>query len=62
MPYSLIFKYSDGTVGGLKPLACDNPKSIYGFEDKSIERKAEHLAAELTKRYDDLECYVVHYD
>lgn len=61
MPYSLVFEYPDGTVGELKPLACDNPKSEHGHEDRSIGRKAEKLAKDMNKRFSDVECSVVHY-
>ena len=37
-------------------LAGDNPK--YGFEDKSIKRKGEKIASDLTKRFDDTECHI----
>jgi hypothetical protein len=59
--YALVFKYSNGEVGVLKPLACDNPQTPYGFSDRSILRKAKKLAIELTKKNDDLECYVEEY-
>jgi hypothetical protein len=59
--YALVFKYSNGEVGVLKPLACDNPASPYGFSDRAILRKAKKLAKELTKKNDDLECRVEEY-
>ena len=62
MPYSLVFEYTNGQRQEIKPLCCDNPKSIYGHEDRSIERKAKKLAARLTNRFDDLECSVLHYE
>ena len=61
MPYRLIFKYDNGNIGIMKSIACDNPKSKYGFEDRSIERKATKWARRLSQRFDYLECTVEHY-
>ena len=62
MPYSLVFKYSDGKVGEIKPLCADNPKSEFNFEDRRILQKADRWSKELTKAHDDLECSVKHYN
>ena len=62
MPYSLVFEFTNGKVNEIKPLCCDNPKSHYGFEDLSIERKAKKWAAELNKRFDDIKCRVKYYE
>ena len=62
MPYSLVFNYADGTTGEIKPLCCDNPKSPHGLEDRKIKTKALKLAKQLTRRFDDLECSVIHYE
>lgn len=43
--FYLVFK--DGSELG--PLVCDNPKSVYGFSDRSILRKANKLAKKLSK-------------
>ena len=59
MPYSLVFLYSDGTKGEIKPIACDNPKSPHQFEDRSILRKATLLAKKLSDN--DCKCHVEHY-
>jgi len=61
MPYSLVF-VENGRRSEIKPIACDNPKSKYGLEDRKIERKVKQWAARLTKRYEGLECHVEHYD
>jgi len=60
MPYSIIFKDEMG-VSEIKPIACDNPRSVFGLEDRSIEVKAKKLASHLTKRFPGLECSVTHY-
>ena len=62
MPYSLVFEYKNGQRGEIKPLCCDNHKSIYGYEDRSIERKAKKLASQINKRFNDVECSVLHYE
>ena len=62
MPYSLIFEYTDGRVEELKPICCDNPKSVYGYEDRSINIKAKNIASKLSKRNKDVKCMVVHYE
>ena len=46
----------------MKPIAGDNPKSVYNFEDRSILRKATKWAKMLSKDNDDLECRVEHYE
>lgn len=61
MPYSLVF-IENRTRSEMKPLQCDNPKSQYGLEDRSIKRKGERWAKILTERFDGLECHVEHYD
>lgn len=62
MPYSLVFKYSDGIIREIKPLAADNPRSEFNFEDRRIMQKATRWAKELSKAHDDLECSVKHYE
>jgi len=62
MPYSLVFKYSNGKVREIKPLCSDNPRSEYNFEDRRILTKATRWAKELNKAHDDLECNVIHYN
>lgn len=60
MPYSLVF-IENGERSEIKPIACDNPLSPFGFEDRGIERKAKKLAAKLSKTFDGLDCYVENY-
>jgi hypothetical protein len=61
MPYSLVIEFKDGTKTELKPLAFDNPKSEFGFEDNKIKRKAEIFVKKLKKEPDVLDSYCVHY-
>jgi len=61
MPYKIVF-IEGGDRVEIGPLACDNPKSEYGFNDKSIERKAKRLAAKYMKDFSGLECFVENYD
>ena len=58
----MIFKFSNGKITEMKPIAGDNPKSVYNFEDRSILRKATKWAKMLSKDNDDLECRVEHYE
>ena len=48
--YRLTFKYNDN-IAYIQPLACDNPASHFGFDDKSIFLKGSKLAKELTKMF-----------
>lgn len=65
MPYALCFVDSDNERKvSIAPLACDNPASPFGFEDKSIERKALLLAKKINKMAigSHNPCTVYHYD
>ena len=61
MPYKMIYIRKDGKRIEIKPLAFDNPKSEFGFEDRKIERKCSNLAAYIKKLEHVNDCYVEHY-
>ncbi|QIW90699.1 UNVERIFIED_ORG: hypothetical protein GCAPEGMB_00366 [Vibrio phage V07] len=52
--YRLVMVMNDSTVVKSSALACDNNKSEFGYEDRSIERKAKMLARRIEK-FDDVD-------
>ncbi|AFN37546.1 hypothetical protein pp2_313 [Vibrio phage phi-pp2] len=52
--YRLVMVMNDSTVVKSSALACDNNKSEFGYEDRSIERKAKMLAKRIEK-FDDVD-------
>lgn len=62
MPYSLVFKYHNGDVKELKPIAPDSMGSPYGYEDRRIKRKAENVARWINKIDTECKVEVIHYE
>lgn len=58
MGYYLVFE-ENGETRELGPIACDNPKSPHGYEDKSILRKTTAWANRLAN-FDGLKYYCEH--
>jgi hypothetical protein len=61
MPYKLVLIDTNDIKTELSPLAFDNPKSTFGFEDRKIEQKCKVLIKKLKKFNDVKDCYIEHY-
>ena len=61
MPYRLIMIDIKDNKMEIRPLTADNPKSEFGLEDRTIERKGKMLAKKLEKFDDVKKCYIQHY-
>jgi hypothetical protein len=61
MPYKMVCIEKNGKRTEMKPLAFDNPKSLFVFEDRTIERKGKILAKKMKKFEDVQDCYIEHY-
>lgn len=61
MPYALVF-IENGERKEIKPLACNNPKSEYGFEDRRIYQEGKKYTSKMQKRFKGLECFIEHYE
>lgn len=59
MPYYMEFNQA-GESWRWGPITCDNPRSQFGFEDRTIKRKADKLAKQLERRETDLKVKVIH--
>jgi hypothetical protein len=60
MPFILKLKTDTGDIISSPPIVPNNPNSIYGLEDKTIEREIKRTGMALVKRFSDLtewECY-----
>lgn len=61
MPYSLHLKIENQEEIVLKPIANDNPKSEFNFDDRKIERKMKPIIQKLKKYEDVIDCYIKKY-
>ena len=61
MPYSLHVVLKNGSEEVIKPIAFDNPKSEFKFEDRKIERKLDTIIKKFKKFEDIADCYFKKY-
>ncbi len=61
MPYSLHIIFKDEGEKVIKPIAFDNPKSDFKFNDRKIERKLKPIIKKLKNDNDIIDCYFKHY-
>lgn len=62
MPFKLVIEHTDGTVKELGPLANDNPQSVFGLEDRKIQRVGNIWAKKMREIGEVTDSYCIHYE